>query len=557
MKRRIGEWIVFVVSVSSFLLSLDGGPALRDLAFNADVLYAATLYQDLIVDGNPLRGWSLTPSPYFFPDLFLYFCLRPWITDGITSVYVSFLSQVLLLAFSLFYFLGSEEDSDEGRTFVKSASILVYSFFLILPSFFYGTFHVFGFVSHGGALSFSLISAGLWIRTNSRKPASDSERGTPFVSVSVGAKTETVSYFIKAVLFSLLQILLLVSDPLYFFFFSLPCVALSVRDFFSSKNRRRYAPSLFLGAVTLAGLFCYRVLIRSDFVFIPTGYYAGETSWNFWKPIEDTIRYQNRPDSGPLLLLTFVYLSLFPILFYPKKSADGATVRTVRKTTSSRRFEFLILAVALSSLGILGTGTVSGLFRGEGIAIRYLLPLLFFWVPLQILAWSEHRSFFENKLYLLYIPILLLITTSFLRGGIRFSLYEDPLTSCLDEKTKEYGFRKGMSDFWTSRRIRIFSKTGLRADNFLPDLHPEYWQNSWNWYTESSGGEYDFAVLPGLNRNDLIASFGDPKTKITCDKNDILIWDKTSAEKFSRFRERKTREIDLWHKLTGRKRTTP
>ncbi|PKA04280.1 hypothetical protein CH375_11970, partial [Leptospira ellisii] len=107
MKRRIGEWIVFVVSVSSFLLSLDGGPALRDLAFNADVLYAATLYQDLIVDGNPLRGWSLTPSPYFFPDLFLYFCLRPWITDGITSVYVSFLSQVLLLAFSLFYFLGS------------------------------------------------------------------------------------------------------------------------------------------------------------------------------------------------------------------------------------------------------------------------------------------------------------------------------------------------------------------------------------------------------------------------------------------------------------------
>ncbi|TGK39223.1 hypothetical protein EHQ12_00760 [Leptospira gomenensis] len=559
MKRQAEEWIVFAVSVFFFLLSLDGGSVLRSLAFNADVLYPAVVYQDLIIDGNSLQGWSLTPSPFFFPDLFVYFCLRPWIADGVVSVYVSYLFQVLWLGFSVFYFLGSENGTTGKRRFEKSSATLVYSFFLILPSFFSGTFSAIGFASHGGAFSFSFVSAGMWIRMNARKNAPKRVNDKPEDRSSLGTEIEkkTVVHIVRYVLFAVLQILLLVSDPLYFFYFSLPCGVLNVWEFFVSEKEKRDVRSLlFFGVVVSAGLYCYRTLTRSDFVFLPTGYYTGTPSWNFWKPIEDTIRHQIRSDATALLLLVFAYLSLVPIFVFLKKDKGQSPGRTLPQTRSySLRYRYLLLSVVLSSLGILGTGTLSGVFRSDGITLRYLIPLLFCWVPLHILVWSEHRNFFKAKLKFLYILILLMIGFSFSSGRTRFSAYEDALVFCLDEKRKEYGFHKGMSDFWTSRRIRVFSGTGLRADNFFPDLHPEYWQNTWNWYTDPSDGEYDFAVTPGLDRNELINSFGPPKFEITCDKQNILIWDETSAERFARFREEKNREIDLWHKLTGRKRT--
>jgi hypothetical protein len=43
--------------------------------FNTDYLYLPSLYRDIFIDHHSISGWSLTPAPYFFPDMLLYFLI--------------------------------------------------------------------------------------------------------------------------------------------------------------------------------------------------------------------------------------------------------------------------------------------------------------------------------------------------------------------------------------------------------------------------------------------------------------------------------------------------
>lgn len=87
----------------------------------------------------------------------------------------------------------------------------------------------------------------------------------------------------------------------------------------------------------------------------------------------------------------------------------------------------------------------------------------------------------------------------------------------------------------------------------MRDLHPEYWQNSWNWFKKTPEREYNFAVLPGLDEDLLKLEFGVPSFVSSCENYKILIWDDAFPERFRTFRKKKIEEIELWHTLTGRK----
>lgn len=518
------EIVLAAISFFVFLTSLNNQPQISDFVFNADILYPAVLYQDIVSDGNSFWGWSVTPSPYFFPDIAAFFLINFFVNDGVKSHYVVFFLQALALLGALLFFIRSGIDSDEIKDIATKISILIYSVFLISFSFQSYFFPVLGFAIHGGAFLFTLVSGALWL---------SEKRGKKSV------------YF--WILFGAIQIILIVSDPLYFFYFSLPCLFFTAKVWIRKREKEDRNSFLLLLFFTGIGLFLYKNLTKSDLLFIPTNYYQRETSWNFIRPLWLLLQNQIRFTPYSFLLLILFYLSSWVLLLLKNE-------RTKKKQPFDEHISFSFLVVLVSSFGILISGAFSGIFQKEGIAIRYLLPLLFFWIPFFILALLRLSTSYRREVFQgLSFIVLIVGVYALCWGDLRPRLYRDSLAACLDQKQEILPGSRGLSDFWNSRRIRIFSQKNLRADNYLQDLHPEYWQNSWNWYIKTPEKEYDFAVLPGLDEKRLKEEFGEPNRRILCEKHEILIWGSDSKERFVRFRKKKIEEIELWRRLTGRK----
>ncbi|TGK26312.1 hypothetical protein EHQ05_11165 [Leptospira yasudae] len=554
------EIIPLGIALFVFTVSLNENPEIRSLAFNADTLYPMVLQQDLMEDGNSLRGWSLTPSPYFFPDVAIAFLIRTFVRDGIASVYLAFLGQALFLLFALLFAFETENKSQTEQTKTRRIIVLAYSSFLILVSVNAFFFPILGFASHGNALSFTFICFGLW-----RKNLRLSE--TPFLR-------EGWKLVLKRTFIGALQILLIASDPLFVFYFSIPCILLAAWEWKTERNRETVARLLFLILSTGIGWFAYRALTKSDFVFIPTGYYTGTTSWNVWEPITTTISHQLK--TNPISF--YFWIGILPSLFLwrmvqkrtvASPSPVDPTKNTVDSQTNSllnelplhsanRILAFLILSAIVSTIGIFISGNLSGIFQKDGVPLRYFLPLLFVWFPIPIAFLSELPLNYNKGIFIfLYTLLFGLVFFASARTSSVRKPYQDSLVDCLDANQERFSLNRGISDFWTSRRIRIFSKKEIRADNYLGDLHPEYWQNSWSWYLRIPAQEYNFAVLPGLDEAILKKEFGAPQSVIACENHEILIWNKDSKDRFARFREKKREEIELWHKLTGRKPISP
>ncbi|PJZ51439.1 hypothetical protein [Leptospira adleri] len=525
MFRKFKKEIVLVaISFFVFLTSLNNQPQISDLVFNADILYPAVLYQDIITDGNSFLGWSVTPSPYFFPDIAAFFLIKLFVDDGVKSQYVVFFLQALALLGALLFFIRSGIDSDETKDISSKISIWVYSIFIISFSFQSYFFPVLGFAVHGGALVFTLISGAMWLSEKRKKNS---------------------TYF--WILFGAMQIFLIVSDPLYFFYSSLPCLFFAGKTWIRKREKEDRNSFLLLLFFIGIGLILYKNLTKSDLIFIPTNYYQRETSWNFIRPLWLLIQNQILFTPYSFLLLILFYLSSWMLLRLSNE-------RTKKKQPFDEHISFSALVVLVSSFGILISGAFSGIFQKDGIAIRYLLPLLFFWIPFLIVALLRLSTSYLREVFRgLSLIILIVGACSSYWGDLRPRLYRDSLADCLDRKQEIVSRSRGLSDFWNSRRIRIFSQKDLRADNYLQDLHPEYWQNSWNWFIKVPEREYNFAVLPGLDEKRLKEEFGEPNDRVFCEKHEILIWDSDSKERFVRFRKKKIEEIELWRRLTGRK----
>jgi hypothetical protein len=105
------------------------------LYFNNDYLYLATLYTDIFMDGNSLGTWSLTPNPYFFPDMPLYFSIYA-ITGGAgTTMLIFALIQLLLIELCFYKILQLLlEDNLKARIYFVWSTLFL-QLFLIAGAF--------------------------------------------------------------------------------------------------------------------------------------------------------------------------------------------------------------------------------------------------------------------------------------------------------------------------------------------------------------------------------------------------------------------------------------
>lgn len=133
MKESSGYKIfifIFFGLLTVFSAALFQADSPRDIYFFTDILVLPAMYQD-ILDGFPFSGWSFTPSPYFFPDLILYFPVRLLSGSFQASMYVYGMLQVFLL-FSLSVFIVRSMSAKNAFLFSAASVYALISIYIIM-----------------------------------------------------------------------------------------------------------------------------------------------------------------------------------------------------------------------------------------------------------------------------------------------------------------------------------------------------------------------------------------------------------------------------------------
>ena len=91
--RKSLQWPIFTAAFVAYLLALTQYLQEHDIRrINSDLLYMPALFRDVTEWGGRFSEWRLTPAPYLFPDMALYFPLAT--LTG--SWYGGFISQAII-----------------------------------------------------------------------------------------------------------------------------------------------------------------------------------------------------------------------------------------------------------------------------------------------------------------------------------------------------------------------------------------------------------------------------------------------------------------------------
>lgn len=129
----------------------------------SDLLYLVSLYKDLFVDRYSVLGWNLTPAPYFFPDMVMFFPLL-WIMPDIGYAFVLYSVLFLLLFLAIITKIASYLNSNIFNCFLCIFSAGLIFVVLLENSNYVSLGLIFLFPSaHGGAIiiGFMLIAISL------------------------------------------------------------------------------------------------------------------------------------------------------------------------------------------------------------------------------------------------------------------------------------------------------------------------------------------------------------------------------------------------------------
>lgn len=95
---HVGAWGMLGLALVDLFFRFSDGTLEPETFFNADALYLPALYRDLVELDGTWSSWRLTPAPYFFPDMPLYFAAETLSGSITRAVLVFAAAQLVLLA---------------------------------------------------------------------------------------------------------------------------------------------------------------------------------------------------------------------------------------------------------------------------------------------------------------------------------------------------------------------------------------------------------------------------------------------------------------------------
>lgn len=482
---------------------------------SSDTVYLVTLYRDLFVDRYGLKGWQLTPAPYFFPDMpLLFFCLEIAPDVGLAYVLYAILfyggaaiavARILAmvgrrsLAWRLapvpFLVLIAFQDCSVNR------SLATYLFF---PSFHAGT-----------------LFTGLWLIERALVLAIRGIRVGPcFV------------YLILAVL-GVLSDRLLIPQFLVPILLALMVPALKHRPLWKLVG---ILTGLTIAACSTVWLFM-PLLHQGYFGFtVPKlGYFNAGNQLSdelAGRIVSDLARYVWINERAFLILLMVftVVLITAPLWFksvYQRLPDEPNSRRTVVIVCGMvwlvSLFSLVVNAMALPAVGLW-----FGLSERRFFLPQYVFPAFALMMLGYVVNGMIPRSLrWAGGIVLVMLGVVTLgpeIATLRL-DGFRLSYPEN--VQQLDRLAGDLGLRYGYGDYWSAKSLTVHSRRGLRIAQVYSNLNRHFEISNANWFTRDAIDlqrfpTYQYIVMNGLDRNTVQQRFGDPALAAFC--GDLEVW---------------------------------
>jgi hypothetical protein len=472
---------------------------------NTDLLYLAALYRDLSSHAFSLQGWSLTPAPYFLPDM-LFFFIASAVTPDLPSAYSLYAAIYLTCMLGSFYWIARRVASS------RSDRILVVGFVALLMSalcrphgphdspYAFVMHWVLAPTGHGGGLLTGIVLIELGVQLLER--------------LTLG----------RLMAFVLLDFAAIFSDRLTLTEFLLPLI---IGSTIVLLLKRRWTPLL---ALLVIGISSFLALKSAD------AYIA----WT--------------ANHGPIRIPVIV-----PFVPTAGMRAEiwGKFVRDWKEIAGPASPVFILLVTSIVAASIVTAREYRGRRKGSepkrqmGLGIFLLIVSLScvsaVAVPIRMCYWANTDNF-RYSLALLGLPPLLLtlcgaaILTRFsarsqvVAAGATFILgvvfwlpalkvppvdgneiFDGALVKFVDDNVIKHGLHHGYGEYWASRKIVMASKTAVMI-NVIDDVDepPRFWVDNPNHWcklparSDEAYPVYDFILALEKDQQNIVSHFGPP-----------------------------------------------
>jgi hypothetical protein len=520
---------------------------------NSDLLYAPLLLLDITDSFRSLSEWNLTPAPYFFPDLLLYYPFH--------SLDIGIALFVYNLLFSGIWF------ALLWRVFQDYYMVCFLFFFVGFVFFLSGKLIYFFTPTHHSSLylfGFYLISV---IKTSQERKESSLEFQKDwihFLSIPNPAKLWHLQTFPVGTQLGILGVLFLygMSDMQIILQIFLPFCIYEILIVFRNPRKLREILMFYfiLGvAVSLGNLFLNH-LHQIKILKIPQ--IPVFKTWIFY--LKQGLFWQNLS----LTRVSFLEEAKEFYFFYIFLFLGYGLLFLVRQ-----RLQFLLPHAKTLWITFLLSVLVIFLFQGSFgvwmgyryIWFYYLFPLLFLGLEvsffLREILFRRYKGnfipFSLSRISLFWgMGVLSLLVLSFEINSLApdlqkiGSFYISPSTpptasfkslrpgslkfrpnfiQCLSNLQTTHSLSKGVSDYWMSKYIQYFSQNQIVTHQVSSDLKTYAWIN--NSSIQDEREEFSFLILNNLPKTLVLKRLGAPDQKEICDAKEIWIY----KAKFSYF----------------------
>lgn len=498
-----GAWALLGLALVNLFFRLGDGTINPMAFFNSDGLYLPALYRDLFELGGSWAGWRLTPAPYFFPDMPLYFALEALSGSFVHAVLLYGAAQVVLMVLAT-QFLVRTAAPPGAVALGQVVAVCVMAALLVA----YGT-NTFGVMMFAVANAYHFSVALMAV-----------------AGLALALRTFRGDSRLAPWLLGVLCVLANASDRLFVVAFTVPmgvCLVLLAVARRPVPWRRLGLTLGILGVSTPLGFRAARWLTGRRF----SGY-----SQLRLEDVKESLRQLglalgDKAGEAPGMAALWVVVSL---------AAVGVLVARRGQWTASLSERWGVYAVCL--FGVLAVGSnvgavvVTGLF-GDATCLRYLpLPLVFPFLGLAFAAGLVPRETWQRALgagALGVVSLALLVTFArkpWRTEGPFVSGFQEPISACLDANRERYGLGWGVADYWNAKLVSLFSRSGLWVNQVAGDGTTYPWINNVEWYLARRGerSDYTFVLTENLDTVGLRRRFGEPRAKFFCEHIEVYVY---------------------------------
>lgn len=443
--------LVFLYNfLTYFNHSVVGG---MDVLNNSDSMYLPSLFQDLIINDGVYKNWYLTPAPYFFPDMALYFAVSLINSKVYISNYLFFNVQLLVLF--IFIYKINEFHFKKERAAIYAAISISLLFCIEAPAAPY----LIRSGHHFGVLLSAIVLLFLMLKAFKQKKMS----------------------FLNCILILIISVLTVASDKLYL----VQAIAPIIGALFLLLIIRAVPVKLVL---QITAVLCFSVilgyLLHDVLVLNETQYPISFSFENI--ELNWTVLTSNVVDTLSKNWLVSIYILLFYLV-----TIVALTYRLLCRQIVSNPMSSFVMLFVMGSVGLMfGVMLPSSLaMMNRYLMPFYFLPLIFFPLLMNIFGGLKNNNLFYYLKIVGIFLLLLLVNVNAVKGFKYKEEYYPGYIECIDKFVKRLNANSGIGNYWQSKSLNMLSKVDLNivqvTDNF----------SEYNWITTSSWREQTYRLL--------------------------------------------------------------